>query len=168
MNERALATYLNDHLAGSTTALWTATRLIGSHRDDAVGTYLSAFRQQLIDERAVIRSLLDRLPAQESAVKRTVGAVGAALMWARSALPVPGVPSLLEDIESLAIGVWGKRLLWGTMSRVAAWDERFADVDLDGLAESAEGQERQLLALRDDAIRTTLDVDGEATGSRSS
>ena len=168
MNERALATYLNDHLAGSSAALWTATRLIGAHRNDAIGTYMSTFREQLVDERNLLRSLLERLPAHESLVKRTVGAVGAALMWTRSALPLPGTPSLLEDLESLAIGVWGKRLLWGTLARVAARDQRFADVDLDGLAGSAEDQERELIALRDDAIRTTLDVDAEATGPRPS
>jgi hypothetical protein len=168
MNDRALATYLNDHLVGSTTALWTTTRLVGSHRDDAIGRYLSTFRQQLVDERDVLRSLLERLPAQESVVKRTIGVVGAAVMWTRSALPLPGTPSLLEDLESLAIGVWGKRLLWGTLARVAAGDDRFTDLDVDRLAELAEDQERELLALRDDAIRVTLDVDPEATGARTS
>ena len=33
-------------------------------------------------------------------------------------LPFMPEPSLLEDLEALAVGVWGKRLLWGALGRV--------------------------------------------------
>jgi hypothetical protein len=160
MDERALATYLNDHLAGSTAGLWTATRLIGEHRNDDIGHYLLTFRDQVIEDREVLRSAIRRLPADESIVKRTAGALAAALVWTRNVLPLRGTPSLLEDLESLAIGVWGKRLLWGSLARVSAEDDRFADVDVERLAKRAEEQERELLRLRDEAIRTTLDLAG--------
>jgi hypothetical protein len=165
MNDRAFAVYLNDHLAGSSTALWTTARLAATHRDDAIGQFLSTFRHQLVDERNAIRSLLERLPAQESVVKRTIGVVGAALIWTRAALPLPGTPSMLEDLESLAIGVWGKRLLWGTLARVAAADDRFADIDVERLARLAEDQERELVRLRDEAIRITLEIDSSEIDS---
>ena len=67
-------------------------------------------------------------------------AAGLATTARRVVMPEP-VPSLLEDLESLAVGVWGKRLLWGALARRAMEDSRLADIEVEVLVEQAEAQE---------------------------
>lgn len=148
VDDARLRTYLNDHLAGGTAAVWTLVRLAADHRGDELGRPLADLRDQVAMDRDTLRDLLGRLPSGESLWKRALGAVGAVAAWGRNLLPDPR-PTPAEELEALAIGVWGKRLLWGTMTRVAERDPRFADVDVRELTERAEEQEKELLRLRD-------------------
>jgi hypothetical protein len=152
MDEKGFAGYLNDHLAGSEVALKVADRLLGEHADDAIGAFMRRFRNELEQERAAIRTALDLLDQDESMLARSVGIVGGLLTWVRDAAPIGNAPPLLEELEALAIGVWGKRLLWGTVARATAYDARFEALDADRLALQAEDQERELLRLRGEEI----------------
>jgi hypothetical protein len=71
-------------------------------------------------------------------------------------LPLVPEPSLLEDLEALAVGVWGKRLLWGAIGRVQEFESGFDGIDVDELAARAEEQEKEILALRQMAIAEVL------------
>ncbi|MEP6759360.1 MAG: hypothetical protein ABJB55_09210 [Actinomycetota bacterium] len=155
MDTEALGSYLNDHLAGSEVGLRTAERLAAELEDGGDG-FLSHLCEEIRDEQALLRTTLDRLELDESLLKRSAGVAGGVLGWVRDAVPIGDTPTTLEDLEALAVGVWGKRLLWGTLARVAAHDERFADLDVDGLAARAEDQERALLGLRADQIEQSL------------
>jgi hypothetical protein len=156
MDAKRFAGYLNDHLSGSEAATKVADRLIGEHADDEIGVFMRRFREELDQERAAIRTALDLLGEDESMLGRTVGMVGGMLTWARDVAPIGSAPSLLEDLEALAVGVWGKRLLWGTLGRAISYDARFAVIDADHLADQAENQERMLLRLRGDEIERGL------------
>jgi hypothetical protein len=158
MDERALSTYLNAHLAGSTAGLWTVERLADAHPDGERGATLRKIRDEIREERTILRDVIQRLPKDESTVMKVAGAAGAVVAWTRAALPIPRTPTSLEQLEALAVGVWGKRLLWGTLAKVAAESGRFEDLPLDDLAATAERQERDLLRLRDDAIVASLDL----------
>ena len=105
-----------------------------------------------------LRTALDILGEGESVLTRSVGAMGGMLTWLRDAAPVGSAPTLLEDLEALAIGVWGKRLLWGTLARVAAYDPRLAVLDADRLAAQAETEEREILRLRSAEIDRGLQL----------
>jgi hypothetical protein len=65
-------------------------------------------------------------------------------------------PRPFSDLEALAIGVWGKRLLWGALIELSVIDERIAELPLDSLTEQAERQEVELLRLRSDAVLRSL------------
>ena len=64
----------------------------------------------------------------------------------------PALPAEVAELEALAIGIWGKRLLWGTLNKLAEIDERFSTVPTDALSDRAERQEIEMLRLRQDAI----------------
>jgi hypothetical protein len=85
-------------------------------------------------------------------VTRAIGLSSSVVIWARNLLIPQPAPMLVEDLEALAVGIWGKRLLWGAIARRAGVDPRLADVPVERLAESAEQQEIEVLRLRDDAI----------------
>lgn len=149
MDDARLRTYLNDHLAGASAAVWALVRLAADHAGDELGPPLAQLRDDIRMDREALRDALDRLPAGESVWKRALGVAGGVVAWGRNALPIGSRPTPAEELEALAIGVWGKRLLWGTMTRVAEHDERFADLDVEQLTERAEAQEKELLRLRD-------------------
>ena len=161
MDDRALGTYLNDHLAGAEIGLRTAERLAPQLGGEAE-RFLKGMCKAIEEERDLLRDLLDRLGSSDSLLKRSVGVAGGILGAMRDAIPVGDAPTVLEDVELLAIGVWGKRLLWGTLARVAAHDDRFANISADWLAARAEAQERTLLGIRADEIVRTLELDQPA------
>jgi hypothetical protein len=158
MDEQTFAGYLNDHLGGSEAALKITERLVEQHGDDEIGAHMRTLRTEIEEGQAAIRTALELLNEGESILTRSVGVVGGALTWLRGAAPIGSTPTLLEDLEALTIGVWGKRLLWGTVARVAAYDSRFAVVDPDHLAAQAEAEERELLRLRGDEIDRGLQL----------
>jgi hypothetical protein len=155
MDDAVLATYLNDHLAGAEVGFRTAERL-ADQLDGEDERFLRGMCTAIDEERDLLRGLLEKLGSDESMLKRGVGAVGGILGSVRDAIPVGDAPTTLEDLELLAIGVWGKRLLWGTLARVASRDDRFADIAVGWLAARAETQERTLLRIRADQIDRSL------------
>ncbi len=161
MDEQALGNYLNDHLAGAEIGLRTAERLAPQLGGEAE-RFLQGMCTAIEEERELLRDVLDRLGLTDSLLKRSVGVAGAALGAMRDAIPIGDAPTVLEDVELLAIGVWGKRLLWGTLARVAAHDDRFANVPVDRLAARAEAQERTLLGIRADQIVASLELERSA------
>jgi hypothetical protein len=158
MDEKSFAGYLNDHLGGSEAALKITERLIDQHGEDEIGAYMRTLQAEIEEGRAAIRTALDLLGEGESVLTRSVGAVGGMLMWLRDAAPMGSSPTLLEDLEALAIGVWGKRLLWGTVARATSYDPRLAVLDAERLADQAEAEERELLRLRSAEIDRGLQL----------
>ena len=157
MDDAVLANYLNDHLAGAEVGLRTAERLADKFEGEDE-RFLRGMCTAIDEERDLLRGLLEKLDSDESMLKRGVGAVGGILGSVRDAIPIGDAPTKLEDLELLAVGVWGKRLLWGTLARVAVRDERFADIPVDWLAARAETQERTLLRIRADQIDRSLEL----------
>ena len=157
MDETQLRRYLDDHRAGSDAALGVIARL---RRRDA-GTPVEALAVRLAaeirEERAVVDAVLQQLDAAQDPVRRAFG-IAASLGRLASSLPFVPEPSLLEDLESLAVGVWGKRLLWGALGRVQEAEGVLEGLDFDRLSAMAEDQERDLLALRQDAVADVLDL----------
>jgi hypothetical protein len=164
MDGQRFAGYLNDHLGGSEVALKITDRLMEQHADDEVGTYMRGLRGEIEEGQAAIKTAIDLLDQDESILTKSVGIAGGLLTWVRDANPVGSTPTLLEDLEALAIGVWGKRLLWGTLARAAVYDPRFRALDLDQLTAQADAEERDLLRLRGDEIERELQQ-GESVGS---
>jgi hypothetical protein len=156
MDDRSFAIYLRDHLAGAEAASQIVRRL-RRHPDQAsIGGSMERLGPQFEEERAVLRSVIRRISPDEQAgvTKQALGIAGGLLAWARQ-MALPGrTPSLVEDLEALAVGVWGKRLLWGALARAAARDERLIDIEVERLVKTAEAQEVELLRLRDEALST--------------
>ncbi|HJX07830.1 MAG TPA: hypothetical protein VJ736_07150 [Actinomycetota bacterium] len=156
LDESGLATYLHAHEAGSHAGEGVAKRLLG--RDDldaAAKAFLREFVVQIRVERAHVTSLLERLESDQSLVRRAFQAAAtvADMVGRVAALPAPRP---FSDLEALAIGVWGKRLLWGALIELSDVDERIAKLPLAELTDQAERQEIELLRIRSDAIVPSL------------
>ncbi len=156
MDDRTFAAYLEDHLVGSGAGLTVARRLRRAHPGDEIGAAMLRLEVQIEDEQRALRTAIVRLGGSASGpglIGQVMGlAAGLATAARRVVIPEP-VPSLLEDLESLAVGVWGKRLLWGALARRAMEDARLADIEVEVLVEQAEAQEFEILRLRDDELQ---------------
>jgi hypothetical protein len=107
--------------------------------------------QQIEQERPTVESALARLPSRPDLIRRASQLIGAAGAKA-GALPFVPEPSLLEDLEALSVGIWGKRLLWGALRRADLPEGNFSDLPLDRLSEAAEQQEREIVRLRENLL----------------
>ena len=157
----ALRTYLGDHLAGARLGTETAERCADGS-DGELERYLRGFLDQIAEETATLRSTLDLLEVSPPATRQALTKAGAVVNVVREALPGGYTPlRRLEDLEALCVGVWGKRLLWSTLIRVASTDGRLGAMPYAELAEHAERQERELLAWRDRAAADALGIDAD-------
>jgi hypothetical protein len=156
LDESGLATYLQAHEAGSHAAEGVAKRLLG--RDDVDADAKAFVREFIVEirvERAHLTSLLERLETDQSLIRRGLrAAAGVADVIGRVA--AAPAPRPFSDLEMLAIGVWGKRLLWGALKELSDVDDRIAELPLDQLTDQAERQEVELLRLRSDVVAPSL------------
>jgi hypothetical protein len=155
MDETQMRRYLEDHLAGADVGLTIASRLERAHAGTEISVAMARMSDAIRGERAIVAGALQRLDAPPDLVRRAMGLAGSLGRLAGS-LPFMPEPSLLEDLEALAVGVWGKRLLWGAIGRVQESEGGFDGIDVDELATRAEEQEKEILALRQTAIVDVL------------
>jgi hypothetical protein len=156
MDASGFVSYLQDHLAASEAGSKIVTSLRRSNDDDNVGEVMTRFEQEFGEEQQVLRTVIDRLGggSAPSITAQVFGLAGSIVAIARRIVVAEPAPSLLEELESLAVGVWAKRLLWGAIARRASEDPRLADIAIDRLIEMAESQEIELLRLRDAELAT--------------
>lgn len=151
MDETALRTYLDEHLVGAR----TVTALVERRLDDGIGpAFLTTFRAELVEERALVEGIAERLDASGAVPARLAATVAQA--GVRGALRVTeAVHDALRDLlefEAMLVGVHGKAALWRSLR---LWPDHpaLAGIDLDRLETQAEDQARQLEEVRIEAAR---------------
>ena len=65
-----LHTYLNDHLAGSVAAIELLDEVIEHHSEDRFGKIFRDWRGDIQADQETLRNLIQRLGAQESAIRK--------------------------------------------------------------------------------------------------
>jgi hypothetical protein len=155
MNRENLATYLNDHLAGSVAALGLLDHLVETTSGTAHEAFFRELRADVSDDQDVLRTLLEKCSASESTVRKA----GAWLMEkaARAKLRFDGAAGSamerLQALEALLLGITGKRALWLAL---AASAEPLEDVDFTRLIGRAEQQIEAVEAKRLEAAREAI------------
>jgi hypothetical protein len=112
LNKRkAFATYLRDHLAGADTAIQVVEGLRDAYPGGPEGALFESLYDQFREDRGVVEGILAELRYTSRSTKRLSGrATGNALRVVAGG--TPGDLSLFRTLETLAIGVQGKRCLW--------------------------------------------------------
>jgi hypothetical protein len=156
MEASRFVAYLQEHLAGSEAGSRIVKSLKRQHPHDDLRDVMTRFERQFDEEQEVLRTVIHRLGGGSgpSIVAQMFGLAGSMVAVAQRVVVGDPAPSLLEQLESLAVGVWGKRLMWGAIARKASEDPRLADLEIDRLIEMAESQEFDLLRLRDAELAT--------------
>jgi hypothetical protein len=159
MSRDPLATYTQDHLAGAAAAI----ELLAALRDQHAGEPLGAFVGRLLDEvrtdHGVLEGLAERVGGGPSVLKDTTAWIGAKVGRLKLGGGASGDLGTLEALETLSLGILGKRALWRALMTIAQSDPRLNGLDLERLAARAEAQhqavEEQRLRVAGLALRAS-------------
>lgn len=130
---QALAIYLREHLSGADGAIHLVARLEAAFDGRPDGALFASLHQQLLEDRAVVTTLLQELGMSALSIKRLAGHVAGNVV-ALAANGARGDLFLFRAIEALSIGVQGKRCLWRSLQALepelrAPGRLRFADLE---------------------------------------
>src|SRR5260370_34242931 len=150
---KELNSYLNDHLAGSISALELIAHWAQVHKDEPLSRVFADLERQIKADQDTLRDVMRCLGIEESKV-RQVGA-WAAEKVGRARLIIAGDEAgslgLVLTLEGLIMGVTGKKLLWVALE--AAKLPRLNSYNFEQLQRRAEQQVERIEAERISAVR---------------
>jgi hypothetical protein len=151
-----LATYLNDHLAGSTAGVELARRARSSNEGTPLGDFLAELTAEIEEDREVLGEVMQAVAAGRDRVKVTAAWAGekAGRLKLNGRLLGYSPLSRLVELEGLTLGVTGKLALWRMLGELG--DPRLARFDFAALAARAERHQTELERRRLEAGRLAL------------
>lgn len=152
LDVQTLGAYLNDHRAGATAAVNLLERLAESDSDGVDSAPLDRLRQDICEEIELLGDVMDRLDIPRDTLREVGGWMGEKLSRVRLSPAVTGSEPLshLLEIETIKLGVHGKKSMFRALHHVAADDSRLTDFDFEALAQRAENQIDALESMRRD------------------
>ncbi|HWB41106.1 MAG TPA: hypothetical protein VG500_07605 [Gemmatimonadales bacterium] len=138
MSDEALGTYLNDHLAGSVGAIEMVERAIRENEGQLLARRLEEILKEIKKDQAVLVDLIERAGFKESPIKKA--GAWLAEKAGRVKLGGSGDPdglSRMELLETLGIGMQGRRALWRALRVVIGKHPVLYGLDLDLLERRA-------------------------------
>jgi hypothetical protein len=150
LDRKLLATYLNDHLAGSTVGLELAKRARGSNEGNEYGQVLTRVAREIEEDREALQKLMDALEIGRDRPKLMAAWTAEKLgrLKPNGRLFSYSPLSRLVELEALGLGISGKLSLWQTLGAIADQDARLDPAELARLAERAERQRTEVSELR--------------------
>lgn len=146
-----LLTYLNDHLAGSTAAIELLQHGIERDTDNPLEVLFSEILPDITADQATLKQLIEQLDEKESGTRKAVAWIGEKLsrITRDSGASQPGVSlAQFEEVETLGLGILGKRALWVALRVLAKTDPRLQTLDYDHLIARAEQQHAKVEEFR--------------------
>jgi hypothetical protein len=152
----ALASYLNDHLAGSAAALDLLQRMRAANEGNEVGETVAELHEEIKQDRAALETIMGTLDVDVSSLRQAGGRAMEKVSrvkldeWATGDRDL----SLLLETEAVALGIEGKMAGWCALKQLSA--SRLNGVDLDGLIGRARQQRATVEELRLTAARAAF------------
>jgi hypothetical protein len=142
MADKAIDVYLNDHLAGATFGSDLARQLIGHGEGTPLGALMRRLAEEI--EQDPVKQATTWLAEKASRVKLTGMSSG------------EGELGTFLALETLSLGVEGKKALWIALKQVQGERPQLATLDLDELIARATSQRDALEVERLAAARRAL------------
>lgn len=155
MAHEHLATYLNDHLAGSVLALELLEHLEGVHSDDPLRDFFSKLRADIAADRDELEVLMKALNIDQSRTRKASAWLAEKFteLKLRFDDPQAGALLLFESLEALSLGIEGKRSLWTVLAATAETMPSLGIANYDRLQQRAREQRDRVEELR---LKTAL------------
>jgi hypothetical protein len=162
MTNESLATYLNDHLAGSVVALELLDHLEEDGTGTAEASLLASVHADIEADRQELEAFMTQLGIAVSAPRQATGWVLEKLSELKLRLDDAGDGALrrLEALETVSLGIAGKEALWHALAAAAESATDLGQLDYTRLGRRAQTQREAVESLR-------LRAAQEAFGSRS-
>ena len=157
-----LATYLNDHLAGSVVALELLDHLEKAHSEDPLRDFFRELRRDISADRAELEALMKTLNIDQSRTRKASAWLTEKIteLKLRFDDPKAGTLLLFESLEALSLGIEGKRGLWIALAASSETMPSLRIADYDRLQRRAQEQRDRVEALRVQTALTALPADG--------
>jgi hypothetical protein len=157
-SDDALAVYLNDHLAGSSAGSDLAREIQSRTEGTELGSAMVEVARQIEEDRETLVGIMRSLGIEPSGFKEAAGTVLEKLSRIKFHPAVEGSEELnrLLQLETLGLGITGKRALWQALDVASATNSRLAGFDFRQLIERANGQLERVEPYRLELARTVL------------
>jgi hypothetical protein len=152
----ALATYLQDHLAGSVHAVGLLEFMRDEHAGEPLGQFASDLLTEIESDREVLRRLAEGVGSGASASKELGAWFGERLSRIKLHHHTDDGLGTFEALEFLELGIGGKLALWRALGAAAPTDARLKGIDFKHLATRAEFQQSQVEERRLEAAQVAL------------
>ena len=158
MKNDDLATYLNDHLAGSVGAIEMVDHLIEVYKGKPIAQFCKELRDKITADQEELKEMMRALEIKESSVRQAGAWIGEKLgrFKLRPEGEGAGDPGLFLALEALVLGITGKRALWAALATVQNDWPQLQRFDLARLQDRAIEQAGQVEAKRLEAAREAL------------
>jgi hypothetical protein len=158
MADEHLATYLNDHLAGSVAAIELLEHLEAAHAGTDRVRFFAELRADIQADRDELKAVMERLQITEKRVRKATAWFAGKLTELKLRLDdhTRGPLRLLESLEAVGLGIEGKLALWRALSVAAETVPRLQGVDYVRLVQRAEEQRRRVEEARLQAAKAAF------------
>lgn len=161
-----LATYLNDHLAGSVVALELLEHLEGTRSGDTLSNFFRELREDVAADREELERLMKELNIDQSRTRKASAWLAEKIteLKLRFDDPKAGALLLFESLEALSLGIEGKYSLWTAMEAAAKESSSLQLADYERLQQRAKEQRDRVEELRIKTAPTALAPVPDRTG----
>jgi hypothetical protein len=152
MSDRAIDTYLNDHLAGAMLGADLAKQIRQRNEGTPLGELMGSIAPQIEEDRQILVDLMERMNTSKNPLKQAAGWVAEKASRVKFSGASSGAPDYgtFMALETLTLGVLGKAKMWKVLKNVQSQYPPLASTNLDELIERADTQhgalERERLA----------------------
>ena len=155
---RYLATYLNDHLAGSVVGVELSRRIVKQNADNEYGRETAEISREIEEDRSELRRIMDRLGVRPKKLRLGAAWVAEKVGRLKPNGQLVGYSPLsrVTELEALVMGISGKLELWRALDAIEDGDPRLDEAQLERLIERAERQRERVETLRVRAAEEAL------------
>jgi hypothetical protein len=135
-----LVVYLQDHLAGAMFGIELVQALEHDKEGTELGRLAGTWKSEIQADQEVLKEIVERAEAAPGTVKEVISWISEKAARLKLRRQTNSELGTFETLETLALGILGKKKLWQTLNTVAQSDPRFANIDFDALERRAEEQ----------------------------
>lgn len=163
MTQHYLATYLNDHLAGSVMAIRLMESLESTYAErtgtQEIAGIVRQTREDIEADQRVLEGIIARIGIDESPLRKAAGWIAERVAGAKLIVEdgSDGPFRMLESTEVITLGILGKRGLWKALQSLEGRIPAVHGIDFDALVARADAQHERMEQLRLGAARAALD-----------
>ncbi len=146
MADKPVDVYLNDHLGGAMLGSDLAQQICDRSEGTPLGDVMKTIAADIEEDRETLLELMDQMDTSRNPIKQVGGWMAEKASRVKFSGAGSGDPDqgLLMALETLRLGVAGKKCLWLALEQVRDKHEPLARLDFPRLIERASNQEQTL------------------------